>query len=63
LGGHPRDRFVVIGVVLPTPLLSRLGISCDWKTARTLLARRRRTGARTLKTLLAPAWQRPAQRG
>jgi hypothetical protein len=53
--------FVVIGVVLSAPLLSRLfKFRVDWRRARTLL-----TWAGTglvadvvLKTLLAPAWQR-----
>jgi hypothetical protein len=53
--------FVVIGVVLSAPLLSRLGkFMVDWSTARTLLTY---AGAGLiadviLKTLLAPAWQR-----
>ena len=53
--------FVVIGVVLSAPLLSRLGrFSVDWRAARRLLTL---AGAGliadiVLKTLLAPAWQR-----
>jgi hypothetical protein len=53
--------YVVIGVVLSTPLLSRLGkFQVDRPTARTLLL----IGASglladvVLKALLAPAWQR-----
>jgi hypothetical protein len=53
--------FVMIGVVLSVPLLSRLGgFSVDWSAARPLLL-----GAAVglvadivLKTLLAPLWQR-----
>jgi hypothetical protein len=53
--------FVVIGVVLSAPLLSRLGkFRVDWAAARSLLLG---AGAGlladvVLKTLLAPAWQR-----
>jgi hypothetical protein len=53
--------FVIIGVVLSAPLLSRLGrFQVDRGAARTLLSV---AGAGLiadiiLKTLLAPAWQR-----
>jgi hypothetical protein len=53
--------FVVIGVVLSAPLLSRIGrFRVDWMTGRQLL---RWAGAGlvadiVLKALLAPAWQR-----
>jgi hypothetical protein len=53
--------FVVIGVVLSTPLLSRIGkFKVDWKTARLLLAWACAGLVLDvlLKTLLAPAWQR-----
>ena len=66
LGWHPWAvirviSFVVIGVVLSTPLLSRLGkFQIDRGVARTLLVS---AGAGlaadiVLKALLAPAWQR-----
>jgi hypothetical protein len=66
LGWHPWAvirviSFVVIGVVLSAPLLSRLGkFRVDRTMARTLLIA---AGAGLvtdvfLKTLLAPAWQR-----
>jgi hypothetical protein len=53
--------FVVMGVVLSAPLLSRLGkFRVDWAAARSLLLG---AGAGlladvVLKTWLAPAWQR-----
>ena len=67
LGWHPWAvirviSFVIIGVVLSVPVLSRLGGSrrIDWRDARPLLIV---AGAGllldvTLKALLAPAWQR-----
>ena len=53
--------FVVIGVVLSTPLLSRLGtVRVDRTAARTLLlaAAAGLVADVVLKTLLAPVWQR-----
>ena len=53
--------FVVIGVVLSAPLLSRIGkFSVDWTVARSLLlwAGAGLIADIVLKTLLAPAWQR-----
>ena len=53
--------FVVIGVVLSTPLLSRLGkFRVDWPLGRTLLlwAGAGLIADVVLKTLLAPGWQR-----
>jgi hypothetical protein len=53
--------FVVIGVVLSAPLLSRIGkFRVDWRTGRTLLlgAAAGLVADIVLKTLLAPAWQR-----
>ena len=53
--------FVVIGVVLSAPLLSRLGrFRVDWPAARTLLsyAAAGLIADIVLKTLLAPLWQR-----
>ena len=53
--------FVVIGVVLSTPLLSRIvKFKVDWKTARLLLvwACAGLVLDVLLKSLLAPAWQR-----
>ena len=66
LGWHPWAvirviSFVVIGVVLSTPLLSRLGkFQVDRAVARTLLvwAGAGLVADIVLKTLLAPAWQR-----
>jgi hypothetical protein len=52
--------FVVIGVVLSAPLLSRIGkFRVDWTVARTLLiwAAVGLVADIVLKTLLAPAWQ------
>ena len=53
--------FVVIGVVLSAPLLSRIGkFRVDWTVARSLLlwAGAGLIADIALKTLLAPAWQR-----
>jgi hypothetical protein len=53
--------FVVIGVVLSTPLLSRmLRFSVDWRVARTLLlwAYGGLVADMVLKALLAPMWQK-----
>ena len=53
--------FVVIGVVLSAPLLSRLvGFRVDWIVARRLLlwASVGLVADVVLKTLFAPAWQR-----
>ena len=66
LGWHPWAvirviSFVMIGVVLSTPLLSRLGtFRVDRRAARTLLlgAAAGLVADIVLKTLLAPAWQR-----
>jgi hypothetical protein len=66
LGWHPWAvirvvSFVVIGVVLSMPLLSRLArFRADWKTGRTLLlvAAAGLVADVVLKTLLAPTWQR-----
>ena len=66
LGWHPWAvirviSFVVIGVVLSTPLLSRVGtFHVDRRAARTLLlgAAAGLVADIVLKTLLAPAWQR-----
>jgi hypothetical protein len=66
LGWHPWAvirvaSFVVIGVVLSAPLLSRLGrFRVDRRTPRTLLiaALAGLLADVVLKTLLAPAWQR-----
>jgi hypothetical protein len=66
LGWHPWAviriiSFVVIGVVLSAPLLSRLGsFSVDRRAARALLlgAAGGLVADIILKTLLAPAWQR-----
>ena len=66
LGWHPWAvirviSFVVIGVVLSTPLLSRLGkFQVDRGVARTLLiwAGAGLVADIVLKALLAPAWQR-----
>lgn len=66
LGWHPWAvirvvSFVVIGVVLSTPVLSRLGWSrVDWRSRRALLAWAY-AGLLldiAMKALLAPAWQR-----
>jgi len=66
LGWHPWAvirviSFVVIGVVLSAPLLSRLGsFTVDRRAARSLLlgAAAGLVADIILKTLLAPAWQR-----
>jgi hypothetical protein len=66
LGWHPWAvirviSFVVIGVVLSAPLLSRLGsFTVDRRAARTLLlgALSGLAADIVLKTLLAPSWQR-----
>ena len=66
LGWHPWAvirviSFVVIGVVLSTPLLSRLGkFQIDRRVARTLLvwAAAGLAADILLKAILAPAWQR-----
>ena len=66
LGWHPWAvirivSFVVIGVVLSAPLLSRaIGFRVDWRTGRRLLlwAAAGLVLDVVLKTLLAPAWQR-----
>jgi hypothetical protein len=66
LGWHPWAvlrvvSFVVIGVVLAVPLLSRaVGFAADWTRGRRLLAWACAglVGDIVLKALLAPAWQR-----
>jgi hypothetical protein len=66
LGWHPWAvirviSFVIIGVVLSVPLLSRLaGVRIDHQAARTLLivAGTGLVADIVLKTLLAPVWQR-----
>lgn len=66
LGWHPWAvirvvSFVVIGVILSTPVLSRVGrFAVDWRAARPLLlwAGAGLLADVLLKWLLAPAWQR-----
>jgi hypothetical protein len=53
--------FVILGVVLSVPLLSRLGrFTCDWSAAKpfVIAAAVGLVADIVLKTLLAPAWQR-----